>query len=841
MSCTPCGVRVLRSSTGCIGIDGTPSWPSVRGPFGACILSLERLGWVPESLTSWGDDSGVKRDLTQYSPKLFSIVMHESTQRLLERRLAASSGHPSFEGRSACVDYVRRFVLSKVKPRTETIVVAAAATNAIWTLWRLHCAGYFIEDYKCPMCKRMVDTLHHRLWVCDHPEAVRLRKKAATQAIIDAAVAAPDSPLYNHAIFPHPVNIYPNPSGSADYVFVNVRGLDNDSGNFGWMEGEYESVNIPQPSFEEAREHDQKRGPAWHAGNKRMRMATADVHMPESAPQAVSAMLTAMAPLWIDEEVDESVSAIKVAIDLPDLESDTTGKGIPPAGWRMDGNLFADGHCSRTGIKGLDRASWAILELDDNGCPVAWVYGAVPRDLPQTPQAAEYLAAVYAAHFVQAPSILHDDCANVVRDMQPGRLEVVNERCAYAAVLAHANTAETRAFLTTVKVKAHVDHWGLSGDERWKAIGNGFADKFALAAEYSIHPQPTAELIQDITTDMNHVKATIRVMAAVLPLWGLESTKHTRIARTPGEVGVAVKVGSKELHVWELQGDRWICAVCRGFTLTNVLPKHRVRQRCYGLKDRLSASSSCQIGHCLVEVTSTTGRFTICSRCGGCGSRKAVKLACICSGKLQSRRAREAYNRVFKKGKHPRTNLPLTRSHYSACGNNVSPNQLRSEVDRSRRKRRLTAKTKPWVAAAFGIVEDAPPPGEGDDLQDEEDEQMDEDEYFQEEEDPFGFEDVAVVQLGGSSSSDCHASPPADPPPVPPPTPTTTPTDSLPSIEPAAKRACVGVGVTTDEPVVTDLAVAGSISVDPWAALQERKRRRETTIGSPLWKASSPD
>jgi len=513
----------------------------------------------------------------------------------------------------------------------------------------------------------------------------------------------------------------------------------------------------------------------------------------------------------------------------------------------MEGNLFADGHCSRTGIKGLDRASWAILELDDTGCPVAWVYGAVPRDLPQTPQAAEYLAAVYASHFVRSPSILHDDCANVVRDMQPGRLDVVNERCAYAAVLAHANNVESRALLTTVKVKAHVDHRGLSGAERWKAIGNGYADKFALAAEYSIHPQPTAVMIQDITTDMMHVKATIRVMAAVLPLWGLDSTKHTRTARPEGEVGVAVKVASKELHLWELQGERWVCAVCRGFTMTDVLPKHRVRQRCYGLKDRLSASSSCQIGHCLVEVTSTTGRFTICSRCGGCGSRKAVKLGCICSGKLQSRRAREAYNRVFKNGKHPRTNIPLTRSHYSACGNNVSTNQLRSEVDRSRRKRRLTVKSKPWVAAAAGIVEYGPPPGEHDDAQDEMEEEdpygseaEEQDPYGQQEEDPFGFNEGDTAQVGGSSSSAGNTAPTimitssgSDPPPEPPPTPTTTTTDS-PSTEPAAKRACDGVGVTTDVPAVTEPAVAGSVAVDPWAALQERKRRKRNDDRQPV-------
>jgi hypothetical protein len=131
---------------------------------------------------------------------------------------------------------------------------------------------------------------------------------------------------------------------------------------------------------------------------------------------------------------------------------------------------------------------------------------------------------------------------------------------------------------------------------------------------------------------------------------------------------------------------------------------------------------------------------------------------------------------------------------------------------------------------------------------------MDQDEYHQEEEDPFGFDNDAVVQLGGSSSSADRASPSSDLFPVPPPTPTTTPIDSISSDEPVAKRACVLGGVIGVEPVITEpifkkprtetevsrgslenvelsvvktpVAIAGT-SIDPWEALQERKRRKK--------------
>ncbi len=80
------------------------------------------------------------------------------------------------------------------------------------------------------------------------------------------------------------------------------------------------------------------------------------------------------------------------------------------------GTIFADGHATRTGVDGVDRASWAVIELDDQGDLVSCMCGVVPADYPQTSQAAEYLAAAYAAQVAAPGATLHDDCANVVRD-----------------------------------------------------------------------------------------------------------------------------------------------------------------------------------------------------------------------------------------------------------------------------------------------------------------------------------------------------------------------------------------------------------------------------------------
>ena len=79
---------------------------------------------------------------------------------------------------------------------------------------------------------------------------------------------------------------------------------------------------------------------------------------------------------------------------------------------QLGGIVFADGHASKTCICGLDRASWALVELDLNGNVIAIVRGVVPAEYPQTSQAAEFFAGAYASKFLDRPTMLLDDCAN---------------------------------------------------------------------------------------------------------------------------------------------------------------------------------------------------------------------------------------------------------------------------------------------------------------------------------------------------------------------------------------------------------------------------------------------
>jgi len=183
------------------------------------------------------------------------------------------------------------------------------------------------------------------------------------------------------------VDVHPAPAANTGYVFVNKRNVDLGLINNDWMGKAYESFSEPALSFEQSREVDQLRGPVWRPGNRKLRSVDVVDDGSDgcrggvySIPPVISESLAAMQPLWIDETPAPTSPEVAVSSEV---KSSTVSVGAPGPGWRISGNLFADGHCSRTGIKGLDRASWSIVEVSDEGAPVAWVFGAVPADFPK--------------------------------------------------------------------------------------------------------------------------------------------------------------------------------------------------------------------------------------------------------------------------------------------------------------------------------------------------------------------------------------------------------------------------------------------------------------------------
>jgi hypothetical protein len=245
----------------------------------------------------------------------------------------------------------------------------------------------------------------------------------------------------------------------------------------------------------------------------------------------------------------------------------------------------------------------------------------------------------------------------------------------------------------------------LEGEDLFRAVGNDAADKFAKAAT-KIHPQPSVQMAESVKNLKVCLETVLQIMAAVLPLWPFGGAAHKRAAveKSGEDVGAPLKLKTEDLH-GDNQGDHWRCRVCRGFTATNILPKARKRQRCKGLRDRLAKDAEQSLGHQLVEFCTPQGPFTICSLCGFYGARKSVGLSTACDGIPSTRSSKEQWNRVFVKGKHPRTNVPLGLNLVIRSATFVKQCNTRSFVERKIRKLRLTRKAKPWVAASSGILD----------------------------------------------------------------------------------------------------------------------------------------
>ena len=195
--------------------DGTPNWPHVSGPISALVLSLERIGWSCSSCRVWTDDLGTSRDLLLASPKMFRTFLYQSAMRWNQRQLAQAAGDGSMCGERACVDVVTTYLADSRNTASQRATVAALATNAIWTRRRFADSGYVVPDARCQLCHAADDTLHHRLWHCQAPAAVSIRRHTAKHGLVEHACRAGEgSSLYNYGIFQHPGDFMPRPNST---------------------------------------------------------------------------------------------------------------------------------------------------------------------------------------------------------------------------------------------------------------------------------------------------------------------------------------------------------------------------------------------------------------------------------------------------------------------------------------------------------------------------------------------------------------------------------------------------------------------------------------------------
>ncbi len=520
-------------------------WAASRGPIGAMILSLHRVGWRVRDPFNWEDDRGCKVSLITNSPALLKVLLQEATQREAQRKVARTwteEGDPSFGETRVCTDVVAAELNScRHLTRLERGALASTVADAVWTRTRAHRAGYK-TSVACPLCGEGSDTLHHRIWMCKH--TAEARRDVPKWLIEEARNAAVDERFWTSGVFPHPGDGQPPPSAVFDATCYDADG------------------NV-----------------------------------------------------------------------LKDVSE-----------WGLEGSIYVDGSCTRCEVKEMQRAGLAVVAVDAHGRAVKTIRAVVPAPLPQTPQAAEFVAYAMAHRFMMGPCVIYSDCKNVVDSAIRGRPSMLDPCRTYAGVMRDTlkNVAQRRHLEGIFKVKAHQSIGAMAdGPEKQHAQGNAMADDNAKAA-VGMHPEATNAQGMAIGFYLARATLVARVTGkamALFPPMGprLEKVRAGAIRRkgkrrTRDNEGAEMAAELADAHSWEYRGGKWRCAKCASLHNGPELADNLRRRRCPGPRPQLDALAMEGRGHRMAFAEANV-MFTICMRCGAWAARRTYsKLRRACEG-----------------------------------------------------------------------------------------------------------------------------------------------------------------------------------------------------------------
>ncbi len=531
------------------------AWANVRGPVGAAALTLARLGWRMTSAFEWKDARGDAVSLTTTSPALIALMLADATRDVAERRMGAlwAEDDPSLSGRRICPDLVAKAIRSSGGGQLsalQTAALRAAACDGIYTRSRAVANGYDIEDI-CGKCGMDGDTVHHRVYKCQHSRDAVLRV-VPRWLYEEGGKALPSSRFWTTGLFPHPVDNWPLPAEGFNGIVVGAT----------------------------------------------------------------------------DEEEG-----------LPGWDDPVTGFGH---------HLYSDGSGAHGVVRGLSRAGCAVSQVDDSGARIRAIYLPVPRHLPQTSQAGEFVGVAVARRKAARKAEVGCDCANVVRtDNAPLRAALAPTKVYSGIALDRLGRGDDVARCTTVRwVKAHRaekedDTWATKRDIR----GNASADALAKEA-VQLHPQPSAEQQASLDYFARRAPLVAKAIGAALALFPPSETD--RLRRRPRALDEA-QARERSQHNWQFELGRWRCSICGTWSTSDVLTKKLEAGRCRGHIADAEAAKWTSLGHVMARV-SGTAPFAFCRRCGAWGSRRTHNLSKACgaptpAGKLALRR--------IAKGKHP--------------------------------------------------------------------------------------------------------------------------------------------------------------------------------------------
>ncbi len=555
---------------------GKRRWGAARGPIANLFMTLHRIGWSMSGPFTMVTDRGDEVVLTAYSPALVKQLMHDATMRVLERQIGASlhrGGCEDFKDRRACLDQVRsRLAGDRKMTPLEKAAYRSVLCDAVLTRSKAVERGYLIDDI-CPMCGQRGDSIFHRVWECSHAAVAEARRKAAPQWLVEEARRrGRRDPLYLKGLFPHPGDSWPRPE---------------DRGRLHLYRASDACINPEAATDVEACEAVVKKMDGWRID-------------PE-------------------ELVTEFVASAVMATPLENQFN--LGANI-----RLGGRMYVDGSSTQHVFTELRRAASALVIRQPGGGIEARYLLPVWAPLPQSPQAAEYLAPIAPLRHIACATTMVSDCLNVVRDFGRRSRAATSAKVRYAGLLKHVLGADPKGVVKVEKIKAHRHVASLPpGDEREDAIGNAAADRAAKEA-VKLHPQPTPAQENDLAAASKRAALVIRTIGTTMALF--PPLPKERMQRHPSNRDGAEVLGDGG-HDWVFTQNLWRCRRCLRCSIKPKIDPRLAHAKCPGPRAVKAVPDMTMRGH---DMVFTGGELPIwfCASCGAYAWRRSYGLAQAC-------------------------------------------------------------------------------------------------------------------------------------------------------------------------------------------------------------------
>ncbi len=219
--------------------------------------------------------------------------------------------------------------------------------------------------------------------------------------------------------------------------------------------------------------------------------------------------------------------------------------------------------------------------------------------LPQSPQAAEYIAVVAPMRNISSEAVMVSDCLNVVKDLERGATAMVSGKRRYAGLTKHVWAVEDRRKIVVCKTKAHRAVGSLQpGVDREDAIGNAAADRAAKEA-VKLHPRPSPVQEQELASNCRRAALIIRTIGATMSMF--KPMPRERMQRRPVD-REGEEVDGEGGHQWTYLHGMWRCPRCRKCATGNKLEARMVHAKCEGLCERHTMGGMASKGHDVVFI-----------------------------------------------------------------------------------------------------------------------------------------------------------------------------------------------------------------------------------------------